>query len=75
MTSPPEQITVECPGCGQSYRDWWRPSINLALDDFDEEYLDQASSATCDHCGMKVCLDTLIVRVEDGTWAISSSTS
>ena len=72
MTSPPEQITVECPGCGKSYQDWWRPSINLALEDFDEEYLDRASSAVCDHCDLKIYLNTLVVR-EDGTWVLDTS--
>ena len=43
MTSPPAQVTVECPRCGHVYRDWWRPSINLDLDEFDDAYLDKAS--------------------------------
>ncbi len=49
MTSPPREIEVECPQCGQVYVDWYRPSINLTLDDFDEEYLEGAttSPATC----------------------------
>ena len=47
MTSPIEDITVECPKCGHLYQDWFRGSVNLDLDDFDEEYLDQCSSATC----------------------------
>ena len=50
MTSPPEEITVECPKCGHIYQDWFRGSVNLDLDDFDEEYLDQCSSATCPEC-------------------------
>ncbi|HUT09378.1 MAG TPA: hypothetical protein VMY42_02690 [Thermoguttaceae bacterium] len=41
MTSPPEQIDVECPKCGQVYSDWYRPSINLTLDDLDDEYLER----------------------------------
>ena len=62
MTSPPEEITVECPKCGHVYQDWFRGSVNLDLDDFDEEYLDQCSSATCPECQHKVTLDVLVVE-------------
>jgi len=31
MTSPPEEISVKCPGCGKLYQDWRRPSINRTL--------------------------------------------
>jgi hypothetical protein len=73
MTSPPEQITVVCPCCNKAYKDWWRPSINLSLgEEFDEEYLNEASSATCDHCGLKIYLNNLIVQA-DGTWVIRMS--
>ena len=65
MTSPPRETTVICPVCGAEYQDWIRPSINLSLDDFDDEYLDQATSATWPKCKHKVPLDVLIVR-EDG---------
>ncbi len=61
MTSPIEEITVKCPRCGREYQDWYRPSVNLALDDFDEEYLDECSSATCPFCRFKVHIDTLLV--------------
>ena len=40
-------IQVECPERGTQYEDWYRGSINLALDDFDDEYLEQATTATC----------------------------
>ena len=38
MTSPVETIKVKCPGCGKTYKDWHRDSINLALDDFDDGF-------------------------------------
>ena len=47
MTMPVEEITVTCPDCGHVYKDWYRGSINLALDDFDADYLEQASTTTC----------------------------
>lgn len=62
MTSPPEQITIECPRCGHHYDSWWRPSLNLKLDHFTEPELAAATSATCPACTHTVQLDTLIVR-------------
>jgi hypothetical protein len=62
MTSPVETITVCCPHCHLFYEDWWRPSINHSLDNFDEKYLDEASSATCPHCHTKVSLPALHVE-------------
>ena len=69
MTSPPRKIRVRCPECETRYEDWYRPSINLALDDFDEEYLRQATTATCPECGHMVDPGSLVVRA-DGTWEL-----
>ena len=69
MTSPPEEITVECPKCGRFYEDWYRPSVNLDLDSFDDEYLESCSTATCPHCQHKVDLNVLVV--EDGVFMLS----
>ncbi len=66
MTSPPEDIIVECPDCGLVYEDWYRPSLNLDLDDFDEEYVREASTATCPSCHRLVEIGTLIVQ--DDIW-------
>ena len=71
MTSPPKSITVECPNCGQVYEDGYRPSINLGLDNFDDDYLDRCSSATCPGCGCKVSLDVLVVD-RNGTFTMRS---
>lgn len=62
MTMPPEEIQVCCPRCQTVYQDWWRPSVNLNLEDFDAEYLEQCSTATCSNCGSKVTLGTLVVK-------------
>ena len=73
MTSPPEEISVKCPGCGKVYEDWWRASINLSLgEDFDDTYLDEATSSTCPDCGHKVLHGALIVR-EDGVREIGGT--
>ena len=61
MTSPPQRISVECPQCEKIYEDWWRPSINLNIEHFDDEYLEKASTSTCPACGHKVSHSTLIV--------------
>ena len=66
MTSPPEEITVECPKCGHHYEDWIRRSVNLDLDPFDSDYLESCSTATCPKCQHKVNLDVLVV--EDGVF-------
>ena len=72
MTSPPSQITIRCPSCGETFEDWWRPSINLQLDDFDEEYIKSATIKTCPYCGVEVRLGTLIVDKE-GVWHLGES--
>jgi len=74
MTTPPEEITVICPKCGEKYQDWYRASMNLQLDNFDDEYLEQASTATCPHCEHKVHLDVLVVR-EDGAWVMGPTST
>jgi len=68
MTSPVERITIVCPECGCTFDDWWRASVNLLLDDFDEEYLDECRSAACPSCGFSVCFDVLVV---DREWIVT----
>jgi endogenous inhibitor of DNA gyrase (YacG/DUF329 family) len=68
MTSPPERITVRCPACGATYEDWHRASINLDLDDFPDEYVDAATSATCPACGHVVAIPALVVTGR--TWQV-----
>ena len=63
MTSPPEDIFVDCPKCHALYKDWFRASINFGLgDDFDEEYLEECSTSVCPECGYKVSHDLLVVE-------------
>jgi len=72
MTSPPEQIEVLCPKCGIRYKDWCRRSLNLSLDDFDDDYIREASTSTCPECGVVVEHDVLVVE-RDGTWVLPES--
>lgn len=67
MTMPIEEISVCCPHCKEIYEDWYRGSINLELDDFNEDYIEQASSSTCPKCQHKVYHSSLIIG-KDGTW-------
>ena len=69
MSSPPEEIKIICPKCKKRYKDWFRASINLTLDDFDDEYLDSATSSICPDCGHKVSHEVLIVG-DDGVFEI-----
>jgi hypothetical protein len=62
MTMPIETIRVRCPHCQKVYKDWYRDSINLDIDNFDDDYIDQCSSATCPKCGHKVYFDNLVVK-------------
>ena len=71
MTSPARSIVVECPKCGASYQDWHRASMNLDLDDFDEDYLRDATTATCPNCSHVVQLNALIV--EGDVWRLIES--
>jgi endogenous inhibitor of DNA gyrase (YacG/DUF329 family) len=67
MTSPVEQIRVECPRCGATFEDWTRGSINLDLEGWDPAnpevaaYLRECSTATCPSCGHVVELESLVV--------------
>ena len=47
-------------------RTGFAPSVNLDLDPFDSEYVEQCSTATCPECQHKVNLDVLVV--EDGVF-------
>jgi hypothetical protein len=64
MSSPPELILVWCP-CGALYRDSWRPSMNLSLEDFEPDYIERVSSTTCPGCGLLTRMGTLLSRFEN----------
>ena len=69
MTMPPEHVSVKCPACGEVYDDWYRASYNAGLgEEWDEEYLDKSSSATCPSCGHKVYFGQLRVSEDGRTW-------
>jgi endogenous inhibitor of DNA gyrase (YacG/DUF329 family) len=72
MTSPPEEVTVQCPACGTVYQDGYRASINFDLgEEFDQESLDECSSAVCPHCKHKVYFEQLVVK--DGVFRFTAS--
>lgn len=56
MTSPPEEIVVECPNCERWYDAWHRPSINRLIDNFSDEFIEKVSTAICPYCNCKAAL-------------------
>lgn len=74
MTSPIETVRVTCPECHTVYDDWYRGSINLTLDDFDEEYVEKATTATCPACGTVVHFGALLIDRE-GVWHLPPSSN
>ncbi|MEI8194813.1 MAG: PD-(D/E)XK nuclease family protein [Phycisphaerae bacterium] len=67
MSSPCRDITVLCPSCGKPFESWFRDSLNLQMDHFDDEYIRSVNVKTCPHCKAEVHLSSLIVG-EDGVW-------
>lgn len=62
MTSPPEEVKIQCPKCKRIFYFWTRPSINLDLDNFDPEYIKQVTIATCPQCKTTIELNNLIIK-------------
>ena len=63
MTSPPRPVEVECPACGHTYEDYVRASVNLALgEEWTDEEIRKATTATCPECGHVVEFDSLTGR-------------
>jgi endogenous inhibitor of DNA gyrase (YacG/DUF329 family) len=60
VTSLPERVDVECPGCGHEYETWHRRSINLTIEPWAEEGIREATTARCPECGLEVELGTLL---------------
>jgi hypothetical protein len=72
MTTPPREVTVRCQRCGTVFQDWYRASVNLAVEGWDENdpdvqaYLEECSTATCPECGLRQPVaDVLVVDWED----------
>jgi len=69
MSSPITEIEVLCPRCGKTYKSFYRASMNLTLDNFDEEYIEKMTTGVCPSCGHKVKLGALVVR-RDGAFEL-----
>jgi hypothetical protein len=52
--------------------DWYRASLNFALEDFDDDYVREATSATCPRCRTTIPIGALVVEA-DGTWTVPES--
>jgi hypothetical protein len=66
-------IAVWCP-CGAVYSDSWRASVNLSLDDFDQEYVDRMSSTRCPECRINASLGAVVSRFEEHGLSIQIQT-
>lgn len=67
MTTPIETIVVTCPKCGKEHSTSYRASMNLMLDNFDDEYIEEMSTTHCPYCGLYIQLGGLVVR-DDSHW-------
>jgi len=72
MTSPARRITIECQKCHQEYEDWYRPSVNVALDPADPTPPEQARTSTCPSCGFTFQHGVMLVREEAGVWIVEA---
>jgi DNA-directed RNA polymerase subunit RPC12/RpoP len=72
MTSPPRPVKIKCPQCGKKYKAIYWPSINLTLEDWTAEELEEATTSTCPHCKFKVRHDVLVVK-KGGVWEFGNT--
>lgn len=72
MTSPIETMKVQCPACGVAYAASYRASYNAALgEQWTDEEMEAARTATCPECGHKVTFDQLRVDKDGMTWRMA----
>jgi hypothetical protein len=65
VTSPVENIEVECPACGELFITWHRASVNLSLgEQWTKEELDGVKFAICPKCNGHFEKDLLIAMFE-----------
>jgi DNA-directed RNA polymerase subunit RPC12/RpoP len=61
MTRQPELVEAVCARCGTVYTTFYRPRLELELEPWTEEKIEQAATAACPECGSQDSLETLIV--------------
>ena len=65
MTSPPVEIEVECPACGERFVTWHRASVNLSLgEQWTKKELDELMFVNCPRCNDRFERDVLIATIE-----------
>jgi len=72
MTSPVRRITIDCPRCHHEDEDWYRPTINVALDPADGTSPERARTTTCPSCGFTIEHGAMLVREEAGVWIVEA---
>ena len=76
MTRQPETVKVECPACGNYYKDCYGGRSNEAVEEWEDAYLEICFSYTCPECGYEVYFFEQLRVSEDGkTWTVTASWS
>jgi excinuclease ABC A subunit len=60
MSPPIESVEVRCPRCSKVCETWRRRSMNLDLDVFTDDYVEEMSSGRCPACGHLLPVATLL---------------
>lgn len=72
MTLSARRVTIECQRCHEEYEDWYRSSVNVAIDPADETSPEQARTTTCPSCGFTIQHGVMLVREEAGVWIVEA---
>lgn len=56
MTSPPVMAVIRCPVCFASFETYYRPSINLTIEGWTDEQIEEEAARTCPVCATIVDL-------------------
>ena len=65
MTTPPEDIEVECSACGIRFVTWHRPSVNLSLGEkWTKKDLDKLRFVDCERCNFRFEKELMVVRMD-----------
>ncbi len=65
MTTPPKEIEVEYPACGNCFVTWHRPSVNLSLGEkWTKKDLDKLRFVDCERCNFRFEKELMVVQMD-----------